>query len=102
MKGGINFELNADNIIHAPTDTPINTSLIFLRYFLFDGTNKTTYGRKKRPGYSGKLNMAERNGWSFCLLVCVRVNAIFHPRKDKIHVSFLYFLDKSELRFLGI
>ena len=60
------------------------------------------YGRKKRPGYSEKFNMADRNGWSFCSLICVRLNNVFHPCKDKIHVAFLYFLDKSELHFLGI
>ena len=70
MKGGINFELKADNIIiHAHVDTPkhlINTFEI-----LPDGTNKTTYRRKKGQGYSGKFNMADWNGWSFCS--CVRL-----------------------------
>ena len=46
--------------------------------------------------------MADRNGWSFCSLVYVRLNDVFHPRKDKIHVAFLYFLDKSELHFRNL
>ena len=50
IKGGINFELKADNIIiGAPTDTPKHLINIF--EILLDGTNKTSYGRKKRPGY---------------------------------------------------
>ena len=62
MKGGINFELKADNtILQALVDTPKH-----LFEMLPDGTNKTTYGRKKRPGYSGKFNMVDWNGWSFC------------------------------------
>ena len=72
MKGGINFELKADNtivhalvdILHALVDTPKHLINIF--EMLPDGTNKTTYGRKKRPGYSGKFNMMDWNGWSFC------------------------------------
>ena len=72
MKGGINFELKADNtivhalvdILHALVDTPKHLINIF--EMLPDGTNKTTHGRKKRPGYSGKFNMVDWNGWSFC------------------------------------
>ena len=65
MKGGINFELKADNtILHALVDTPKHLINIF--EMLPDGTNKTTYGRKKRPGYSGKFSMVDWNGWSFC------------------------------------
>ena len=65
IKGEINFELKADNIIiHAPVDAPKHLTYIF--EMLPDGTNKTAYGRKKRPGYSGKCNMTDRNGWSFC------------------------------------
>ena len=70
MKEEINFELKAGNIIiHAPVDTPKHLNNIF--EILPDGTNKTTNGRKKRPGYSWKFNMAEWNGWSFCS--CVRL-----------------------------
>ena len=65
MKSGIFFELKADNIIiHVPVVPP--THLINIFEILPDGTNKTTYGRKERPGYSGKFNMADWNGWSFC------------------------------------
>ena len=65
MKGGINFELKADNtILQALVDTPKHLINIF--EMLPDGTNKTTYGRKKRLGYSGKFNMVDWNGWSFC------------------------------------
>ena len=65
MKGGINFELKADNtILQALVDTPKHLINIF--EMLPDGTNKTTYGRKKRPGYSRKFNMVDWNGWSFC------------------------------------
>ena len=68
MKGGINFELKAANIItHAPVDTPKHLINIF--EILPDGTNKTTYGRKKAPGHSGKFNMVDWNGWSFCSCV---------------------------------
>ena len=71
-----------------------NTSLIFLRYFLIDGTNKTTYGGKKRPGYSGKFNMADRNGWSFCSLVCVRIMPFFTLGKIRYMFHFYTFLIK--------
>ena len=66
MKGGINFELKADNIIHAPVDTPKHFINIFK--ILPDGKKKA-YIRKKEN--SGKLNMKDRNGWSFCSFVCV-------------------------------
>ena len=63
MEGGINFELKVDNIIiHAPVDTLKHFVNIF--EILPYGTNKTTYGRKKRLVYSGKFNMADWNGWS--------------------------------------
>ena len=42
MKGGINFELKADNIIiHTPVDTAKHLINIF--EILPDGTNKTAY-----------------------------------------------------------
>ena len=42
MKGGINFELKADNIIiHAPVDTPKHLINIF-RYFLMEQTRLHT------------------------------------------------------------
>ena len=48
--------------MHAPTDT----SKHFINIFetLPGGTNKTAYGRYKRPGYVRKFNTAGRNGWS--------------------------------------
>ena len=62
------FELKHYNIIHAPGDT----SKHFINIFetLPDGINKTANERNKRPGYSRKFNMADRNGRSFCSLVC--------------------------------
>ena len=62
-----------------------------------DGIKKTANERNKRPGYSRKFNMADRNGRSFCSLVCESfalsfvsslVYAVFYPWKD---VSFLHF-----------
>ena len=46
-----------------------------------------------------RLHMEERKGQAtlrnstrmaglFCSLVCVRLNDVFHPLKDKIHVAF--------------
>ena len=65
MKSGSNFELKAHNIvINAAVDTPKH--LIDIFETLPVGTNKTIYGKKKRPGFSVKLNMADWNGWSFC------------------------------------
>ena len=97
MKGEINFELKADNIIiHAPL-TLQNTLLIFLRYFLMEQTRLHIYGRKKRPGYSGKFNMVDWNGWPFCS----RVRLCRFSPSERYDVPFLYF-DKSELHFKGI
>ena len=70
-EGQNKFELKHYNIIHAPADT----SKHFINIFetLPDGTNKTANGKNKRPGYSRKFNMADRNGWSFCSLLCERL-----------------------------
>ena len=95
-EGRNKFELKHYNIIHAPTDTSKHFIDIFET--LTDGSNKTANGRNKRPGYSRKFNMADRNGWSFCSLVCERLLAFFHPWK---RVSFLYF-DWSGLHFLAV
>ena len=62
MKGGINFELTADNIvIHAPVDTPTHINIFEI---LPDGTNKTTNGRLLREIQHGGLE------WLVFLLVC--------------------------------
>ena len=51
MKGEINFELKAGNIIiHAPADTPKHPNIFEI---LPDGKNKTTYGRKKGQATQG-------------------------------------------------
>ena len=50
----------------SPYNAPADTSKHFINIFetLPGGTNKTAYGRYKRPGYSRKFNTADRNGWS--------------------------------------
>ena len=59
MKSGINFELKADNIIiHASVDFPKNLTNIF--EILPDGTNKTTYERKK--GQTTQEDLTWRTG----------------------------------------
>ena len=53
MKGEINFELKAGNIIiNAPADTPKHSNIFEI---LLDGKNKTTYGRKKGQATQGNL-----------------------------------------------
>ena len=57
MKSGINYELKAGNIIiHAPVDTPKHPINIFEMHP--DGTNKTTYGRKR--GQATQRNLRVR------------------------------------------
>ena len=96
MKGGINFELKADNIIHALVDTPKH--FINISEILPDWWDKQDYiWRKEKARLLWEIQHG-RQEWLVFLLACLcENNAIFHPRKDKIHVSFLYFLDKSEL-----
>ena len=69
MKGGINFELKTDNIIvHAPVDAPKHLISIF--EILPDGTNKTTYIRKKEK--ARLLREIQHGGpeWLVFLLTC--------------------------------
>ena len=49
MKGRINFELEADNIVHAPVDTP--------KHFIKPINNRWVWGRclMKQKGTTGNL-----------------------------------------------
>ena len=59
MKGEINFELKADNIIiHGPL-TLQNTLLIFFRYFL---TEQTKLHTEERKGQVTQGNLTWRTG----------------------------------------
>ena len=47
---------------------------------------QTRLHREETKGHATqeKFCMADRNGWSFCSLVCERQYAVFHPWKDKM------------------
>ena len=92
MKGGINFELKADNIIHAPVDTPKHFINIFK--ILPDGKKKA-YVRKKEKTWLLRETQHEGQEWLVFLLVCLCDYADFHPRKGKMCP--FYFFNKSEL-----
>ena len=97
MKGGINFELKAENtILHALVDTPKHLINIF--EMLPDGTNKTTYVRKKEK--TRLLREIQHGGleWLVFLLACETMPFF---TLGKVRCSILYF-DKSELHVIGI
>ena len=89
--------MKADNIIHAPVDTPKH--FINILEILPDRKKKACIRKKEKARL---LREAQHGGqeWLVFLLVCLCDYADFHPRKGKM--CHFYLFNKSELRFLGI